>query len=365
MRQGRRLLRAALGFAAMVAAGAEGGPAPDTAADLRRAYAGPPERWPAAWIEPGVAFVELGARLPLPRPDPAGQRRAALGARLFHDPTLSVDGRLACAGCHDPAQGWTVPTPTARGHRDRLGRRNPPGLRTAAARSRWGWDGRHSALARQVLAPLTDPDEMANAALDPVLGRLAADPGSAARFAEAFPGAGISADTLSAALVAYLAGLDGPTRFDRFAAGDSAALSDREIAGLHLFRTKARCANCHFGPLLTDERFHNLRLSAFGEPAQDLGRFAVTGEPEDAGRFRTPSLRHVGETAPYGHAGLLATLAGIVNLYDRGGGEVWARNAAEAARPLHAPAARLSPLIRPLGLTRDEKAALVAFLGTL
>ncbi|ACL59742.1 cytochrome-c peroxidase [Methylobacterium nodulans] len=354
-----------LAAAIMVGVLPSGGQGPEVAADLRRAYSGPPENWPAPWIEAGVAFVELGARVLPPVPDRTGQRRAALGARLFHDPVLSADQHLACAGCHDPAHGWSIPAPKARGHRDRLGRRNPPGLQTAAARSQWGWDGRRQSLVWQVLAPLTDPDEMGNPSLEPILGRLAADAGYAARFTDAFPAAGLSADTLSAALLAYLAGLDRPTRFDRFAAGDLAALSDRAIAGLHLFRTKARCANCHFGPLLTDERFHNLKLSSFGEPAQDLGRFEVTGRPEDAGRFRTPSLRHLRDTAPYGHAGLFATLAGVVNLYDRGGGEVWARNAAEAARPLHADAARLSPLIRPLGLTRDEKAALVAFLRTL
>lgn len=336
-----------------------------TGIDLRRAYAGPPATWPAPWIDAGVDFVELGAVPPPPPLDDAARRRADLGARLFDDPRLAADGRLACAGCHAPAQGWTVRTPTARGQAGRPGRRNPPDLRAVAVLGAWGWDGGRPTLAAQVLAPLTDPDEMANPRLEPVLARLGADAGIAAAFDEAFPCAGLSAETLAAALVAHLGRLDAPTRFDRFATGDRTALSDREVAGLHLFRTRAGCAACHHGPLLRDGRFHNLRLSAFGEPGQDLGRFAVTGDPDDAGRFRTPSLRHIRETAPYGHAGLFPTLAGVVNLYDRGGGEVWARNAAEAARPLHAPAARLSPHIRPLGLTTEEKAALVAFLETL
>ena len=165
--------------------------------------------------------------------------------------------------------------------------------------------------------------------------------------------------------MAYLATLDSETYFDRFARGDRAALTDMALAGLHLFRTRARCANCHFGPWLTDEGVHNLRLSFFGEPAQDLGRHAATQAAEDAGRFRTPSLRHVASSAPYMHDGLFPTLEGVVNFYDRGGGEVRARNAAEAARPLYREAARLSPHIRPLGLTAQEKAALAAFLRTL
>lgn len=82
-------------------------------------------------------------------------------------------------------------------------------------------------------------------------------------------------------------------------------------------------------------------------------------------RFRTPSLRHVHETAPYMHSGLFRSLRGVVHLYDRGGGEVWARNALEASHLLYPFAARLSPRIRPLGLSQEEQAALVAFLEAL
>ena len=164
---------------------------------------------------------------------------------------------------------------------------------------------------------------------------------------------------------AYLAGLETPTRLDRFAAGDAAALDDREIRGLHLFRTRAGCANCHHGPLLSDGRFHNLGLSGYGEPGADLGRHAVTGQPEDAGRFRTPSLRHVARTAPYMHSGHFPTLASVVAFYVRGGGEVWVRNAGEAADMLRRHAATLSPHVRPLDLTPAERADLVAFLGAI
>ncbi len=206
---------------------------------------------------------------------------------------------------------------------------------------------------------------MANPDLDSVLARLRADPDYATRFAEVYGAGPISADTLADALVAFQSHLETETRFDRFADGDRNALTDQEVWGLHLFRTKARCANCHFGPLLTDDRFHNLKISFFGEKAQDLGRYQVTHLPDDVGRFRTPSLRHVGETAPYMHNGLFPTLEGVINLYDRGGGEVWARNRSEAENPLYPLAAQLSSHIRPLGLSDEEKAALAAFLRTL
>lgn len=364
----RRLTRAtviAAGFLAGLAALAGLLPAlaqegPQSAPDLRAAYSGPPQTWPAPWIDPGVAFVEFSAAPSPPPPSPM----AELGERLFRDGMLSADGRIACASCHDPAHGFSVPERVGPGMGGAPGRRNPPALFAVAGRPHLDWDGGGGILSARVLAPLTAADEMGNAGLAPVMARLSAS-AHAADFTRLFGAEGASPRTLAAVLVAYLETLDAPTRFDRFMAGDRAALSDTEVSGLHLFRTRARCANCHFGPRLTDEGFHNLRLSSFGEPAQDLGRFTVTGAAGDAGRFRTASLRHVRESPPYMHNGLFPTLEGVVNLYDRGGGEVWARNAREAERPLYGEAARRSPHLRPLGLTAGEKAALVAFLKAL
>ncbi len=328
--------------------------------DLRRAYSGPPRTWPAPWLDAGVAFVELGAP---PPPPPAGPE-AALGARLFGDPRLSADGTVACASCHDPAHGFSVPDKVGTGIAGAQGRRNPPALFSITRRAHLDWDGGGGALAARVLTPLAHPREMGPSDPQALVARLAAA-GYAARFSAVFGAQGLSEGTLARALVAYLETIDPETRLDRFARGAQMALSDTELLGLHLFRTKARCANCHFGPLLTDESFHNLRFSFYGEPAQDLGRYGVTGAAEEAGRFRTASLRHVASSAPYMHNGLIPTLEGVVNFYDRGGGEVWARNAAEAARPLYREAAHLSPHIRPLHLTPQEKEALAAFLRAL
>lgn len=334
-------------------------------AALRSAYTRPAAEWPEPSLDPGVAFLELGDGRSARRPaDERANAVTRLGERLFHDRALSASGGIACVDCHDPMQGWADGRPRPIGAGGREGRRNAPGLADAAQRTSWRWDGRFTTLSEAALAPLTDPVEMANPDLDGLSRRLDADSGLAEAFARAF-GGGPTPQRLGAALSAYVAGIDADTRFDRFAAGDGAALSDQEIHGLHLFRTKARCANCHFGPALTDEGFHNLRLSSFGEASQDLGRHAVTGLPDDAGRFRTPSLRHVARTAPYMHNGLFRTLDGVINLYARGGGEVRAAHQAEADRQLFHEAARLDPLIRPLDLTGDEKAALAAFLRAL
>ncbi len=331
---------------------------------LRQRYSCAIAQWPAAVIDPEVTFIEFEAALPRAM-DETDQLWAALGARLFHDPILSVARDISCASCHQPESGWSMRTPVATGHAGRRGRRNPPSLYSAARQRLMGWTGRDITIAQQSLRPLILDDEMGNPNLSSVLRRLQLNELYGAQFAALNGGEPIAATDLGRALATFQQGLDIPTRFDRFLGGNRDALSDQEILGLHLFRTKARCANCHMGPFLTDGRFHNLRISFFGEKSQDLGRYEDTRRPEDAGRFKTPSLRHLSKTAPYMHNGLFETLEGVINLYDRGGGEVWARNSVEATHPIYPFAARLSPHIRPLELTIDEKAALLAFLKSL
>lgn len=339
----RRVLPAALAALALATA-APAGEAPP----LRALYARPVAQWPPPELAPGAVFAEFAVPAPLPPPDPA---LAWLGAALFHDPRLSASGRLSCASCHDPARAFADPRPPRPAAGASEPPRDAPALLGVARRDAFGWDGAGSSLVARSLRPLTHPDEMANADAGAV----------AAAFGEDAP----DPPRLGAALAAYVASLDEPTRFEAFLAGDHARLTDEEIFGLHLFRTKAGCANCHSGPLLADGGYHNLGLSAFGEPREDLGRHRVTGRPEDAGRFRTPSLRHVAHTAPYMHGGLFPTLDGVVNLYARGGGETWARNEAEAQRPLFREAARRDPLLLPRELDPAERAALVAFLRAL
>ncbi|MFD2140387.1 cytochrome-c peroxidase [Ancylobacter oerskovii] len=331
-------------------------------ASLRALYARPPSQWPAPDLQPGAHFTEFALPPPVSRSAPA---LARLGAVLFADPRLSASGAIGCAGCHDPARGFADPRPPRPAASGVALAREAPALLGVARRPALGWDGAGRDLAAQSLRPLTHPDEMANADLPAVAARVAALPEYRPLIREAFGEDGLDAGRLGAALAAYVAGLDEPARFEAFLAGDYRRLTDEEIRGLHLFRTRAGCANCHSGADLTDHGFHNLGLSAFGEPREDLGRYRVTGRAEDAGRFRTPSLRHVGRTAPYMHDGLFPTLDGVVNLYARGGGEVWVRNEAEAGHPLHAAAARRDPLLRPLVLDAAERAALVAFLRAL
>ena len=119
--------------------------------------------------------------------------------------------------------------------------------------------------------------------------------------------------------------------------------------GLQLFRGKGNCTACHVGPNFTDEEFHNTGIAWRDGQYTDQGRFAISSIPRDHGAFKTPSLREVARTAPYMHDGSMATLEEVVEFYDRGGGKN----------------SHLDPVIKPLELSKEEKADLVGFLKAL
>ena len=328
---------------------------------LRAAYAGPPTSWPRPTLDPGVVFVEFG-RVPRPKApdDRKHAERVALGQLLFFDARLSGPGQMACASCHDAELGWGDGRATSFGHGFQKLARNAPPILNAGLLSHLFWDGRAASLEDQALAVFENPNEM-HASAEHVVATLRASAGYRERFAQAFGGEPNLADTLRAiADFERTIVSDGSSAFDRFLGGDEDALSDEALRGLHLFRTKARCANCHHGPLLSDGGFHDLGLSYYGRKLQDLGRYEVTKDPKDVGRFKTPSLRNVARTGPYMHNGLF-DLDGVIDMYSAGMATL-KRKPEQADDPLFP---TKSPLLRPLGLTPAEKADLRAFLESL
>jgi cytochrome c peroxidase len=216
----------------------------------------------------------------------------------------------------------------------------------------------------QALGPLQHADEMA---MDvPALpAKLAALDNYRAQFDAAFGQAGgVTLARILSALAGYQRTLLPPaTRFDAFMEGERTALHDRELLGLHLFRTKARCMTCHSGALLTDQQFHNLGLAFYGRKKyEDLGRYLVTGQPQDVGKFRTPSLRGVAHSGPWMHNGLFPQLAGVLHMYNAGMSRPAPRNAEQAADPKFPVT---SPLLQRLQLSSDEIIALKSFLEVL
>jgi len=282
---------------------------------------------------------------PVPEDNGLTRERVALGRRLFFDQRLSADRSIACASCHRPERAFSDSLPKAIGVYGRVGRRNAPALVNLAYAQSLFWDGRAQTLEEQVLRPIEDSLEMA-LRLPELVSRLANDRPYRRAFHRAF-GDRVNADNVARALASFVRTLRlGGSAVDRFRAGDTAALSAEARRGLRLFVGKANCTACHVGPNFTDEQFHNTGIS-WG--SGDLGRFVVTGLEEDRGRFSTPTLREVACTAPYLHDGSMATLEQVVEFYDGGGN----------------PNPGLDPEIRPLRLTAEEKAALVAFLRTL
>jgi len=148
-----------------------------------------------------------------------------------------------------------------------------------------------------------------------------------------------------------------------FLKGDKQALSDDAVWGLHLFRTKARCINCHNSGLFSDNRFHNNGLHYLGRELEDKGRYEVTGKAADIGKFRTPGLRDVIYTGNYMHNGLfpLTPDLGVIAMYDAG----MVQTPPLGLNKYNPDYPRTAPEIRPLGLSQEEKKALFAFLQAI
>jgi cytochrome c peroxidase len=285
-----------------------------------------------------VAFtIPLGLDLymPVPEENPITAENIEVGRRLFRDRRLSRDSTIACLSCHDPERAFSKPERVSTGVFGRLGTRNAPALINRGWGRSFFWDGRAATLEEQVLKPIEDPNEMD------------------LPIAEAAVRVGQTPGEISRALATYLRSImSGNSRFDRYVNGEADALSAEEQAGLRVFRGNGNCTACHLGPNFSDERFHNTGVAwsnRSGGGFTDDGRRAITGKTEDQGAFKTPTLREVALTAPYMHNGSIRSLDEVVEYYDRGGN----RN------PL------LDRELRPLRLTAGEKAALVAFLGTL
>jgi cytochrome c peroxidase len=280
-------------------------------------------------------------------PPPLDAPAARVGRKLFFDPLLSSDRTVACASCHQPAHGFAAPSATSPGVHGRRTQRNAPSLFNRALGARFMWDGRAPTLAEQVLQPIENPDEMGLALAD-ALQRVAAD-AEYARLFRAELGGAPTRETLARSLAAFVRTLwIGDSPVDRFQAGDAAALADEERTGLWVYESKGRCWRCHSGVNFSDELLHNTGVGARDGAPED-GRFAVTRDEADRGRFKTPTLRGLAFTAPYMHDGSVATLREVVEYYARG-----------ANANSH-----LAPEIEPLELTEDETVGLVRFLEAL
>jgi len=284
--------------------------------------------------ESWVPRPPLGLDLYLPAPvtNPLRPEKVALGRRLFFDKRLSRDGTVACASCHDPSMAFADRRSVARGINGVEGTRNTPALINRGYGKSFFWDGRADSLEQQALLPILNPIElgMTEAELERRTGMKVAE--------------------VTAALASYVRTIrSGDSPFDRYFAGRTGSLNQLEKSGLKLFLGKGGCAACHIGPNFTDERFHNTGVAWRDGRIEDDGRFTVSGNPQERGAFKTPTLREIARTAPYMHDGSLRTIEDVVEFYSEGG----------------RPNPYLDREIRPRHFTDDEKRALAAFLRSL
>jgi cytochrome c peroxidase len=229
-----------------------------------------------------------------------------------------------------------------------VGGRQAPTVYNTAFNHLQFWDGRARSLEEQAIGPIQNPIEMGETH-ENVVKKLGKIKGYREQFRAVF-GTEVNLQGIAEAIAAYERTiLSTNSAFDKYVLGDKAAMDEAAVRGMALFKGKARCILCHNGPNFTDGKFHNLGVPQVGPMKEDLGRYYVTRLEKDKGAFKTPTLRSITETAPYMHDGAFKTLEDVIDFLDKGGG----------------PNPNLSPLIKPLGLTAEEKADLVAFLKAL
>ncbi|MFC0603585.1 cytochrome-c peroxidase [Winogradskyella pulchriflava] len=293
----------------------------------------------------------------IPNDNPQTVEGVALGKKLFFDGILSSDGSQSCVSCHSPQNAFSDNVPTSIGVDGVPGFRNSMPLFNLAwnYNERFTWNGRELSLERQIEGPVTNPIEL-HTNWDDVIARLEAHPEYPELFQLAFNSSTITKELTTKAIAQFERTLiSANSKFDRYSLGQ-ATLTQQELNGLDIFmrEDKGDCFHCHGNPnnpLWTDNDFHNNGLDS---DFFDLGLGVVTGDPNDNGKFRTPSLRNLAYTAPYMHDGRFATLDDVINHYSEG-----LQNSST-----------IDPLMKKVNqggvqLTAQEKADLKAFLLSL
>lgn len=293
----------------------------------------------------------------IPTNNPLTNEGISLGKKLFFDKILSGNGTQSCASCHNPRKAFTVNTRFSDGIDGNFGTRNSMPLFNLAwnYNERFTWDGKELSLERQALEPVRNPIEM-HANWKTVAQKLQNHPEYPTLFLHAFGVTTIDSTLVAKAISQFERTLiSSNSKFDKYLRGEL-SLTPQEQNGFNVFMDEAKgdCFHCHGSnnnPLWTDNIFHNNGLDA---TFTDLGLGAVTGDPADNGKFKSPSLRNLAFTAPYMHDGRFATLDEVINHYSEG----------------LKPSTTIDPLMKKVAsggvdLSSQDKADLKAFLLSL
>jgi cytochrome c peroxidase len=306
--------------------------------------------------------------------NPLTRAKIELGRQLYFDTRLSSNNTVSCASCHHPDHGYAKETQFGVGVDGQMGGRNSPVSYNRILSRAQFWDGRAPSLEAQAVGPIANPIEMGNTH-EKAVATLAAIPGYKLQFEKIFGDGGTTIDNVGKAIAAFeRAIVTGPSPYDyyerivpflklteedfaddaelkaeyeaKLADSKTHPMSESAIRGKDLFFSeRINCAHCHVGANFADELYHNLGVG-MDKAEPDLGRFNVSKEEKDKGAFKTPTTRNVAFTAPYMHDGSLKTLLEVVEHYNKGG----------------TPNPTLSPKVKKLDLTEQEKLDLVAFM---
>ncbi len=280
-----------------------------------------------------------------------------LGKKLFFDKILSANGTQSCSSCHSPTNAFTDNLQFSEGIDGNSGTRNSMPLFNLAWNfdERFAWDGKEYGLENQALEPVSNPIELHNNWQN-VAQKLQDHSEYPTLFFEAFGVSTIDSTSVTKAIAQFERTIiSGNSKFDKFLNGNT-TLTSEEKNGFNVFMDEAKgdCFHCHGNnnnPLWTDNKFHNNGLDS---NFSDLGLGAVTGDPADNGKFKSPSIRNLAFTAPFMHDGRFTTLEEVINHYSEG----------------LKPSLTIDPLMKKVNqggvnLSKKDKADLKSFLLSL
>ncbi len=334
------------------------------------------------WSALSVAVVSIGFVLvfaphavpaqefgPVVAPD-VNAERAELGKRLFFDKRLSGDIAISCATCHVPELGFSDGLALSKAYPGSDGFRNTPTLINTALKAAWFHDGRLGTNLNDVTREMITETYLMNMDMRLMQERFKQDP----VYVEMFAAAGLGEPSNGGARKAIPEFLK--TLISANSPFDQAAMSDSAQRGFEIFKGKGGCAACHSGPRFSDDQPHNTAVpdnpAIWSDPLRhvtyvtfamfmgvenymnvrrDVGAHVRTHKEDgtDIGMFMTPTLRELKSTAPYMHNGMFGTLEDVIAFYNRGGGDDPNKD----------------PALKPLDLSTEEQANLLAFLESL
>jgi cytochrome c peroxidase len=314
-----------------------------------------------------AGHLEPFRSVPVPKNNPQTPDKIELGKKLFFDRRLSGDGTTSCADCHIPEQAYTDGQDISLNYPTTKNWRNAQTLINVAFYKNLFHDGRVKTLEDQALFPMMSAFEM-NQNLDFLEEEIRVVPEYNEAFKKVFGGEP-SRERIAMAIAAFertLISVNAP--YDRFLKADRNALTEDAMKGFEIFKGKGKCADCHDGANLSDDKFYALhvpenpvllndpRVTAtmrfvakvyhykdYRNLKEDPGRYLITRDKKDWKAFRTPTLREIAKTGPYMHNGVLATLDDVIEFFDQGGGKG-------------------NKVLKPLGLSTEEKRQLKVFM---